>query len=199
MRTVLIAAAIWTCSTVAVFADHFGPLKQIKLGAKLVLYHPEVLLIVAVSGLLMSHWSRRDAAIGLAAFFAGVLLGFPFDYIFQVDMVWLCLLLTICLGAMIALQLFLPVRMLQAYLGLAGLCCAPVVLLGRYFNEVTLLTVGNFVFTLFLVLLASFLVCTVIARYSKQHWWLTVILRVLGSWAVAASIIILAFHLSGPA
>lgn len=191
------AAAIWTGSAVAVFADHFGPLKQIKLGAKLVVYNPEILLIAAVSGLLISYWNRRDAVIGFAAFFTGVLLGFPFDYIWQVDVVWLCLLLTMCIGAMAALQLFPPLRVLQGCLGLAGMCCAPLVLLGRYFSQTTVLVVGNFLLTLFLVIFGAFVVCAVIGRYSKQHWWLSVVPRVLASWAVAASIIILSFQLSG--
>lgn len=196
-RTGLIAAAIWTSSAAAVFADHFGALGQIKLGAKLVAYNPEILLIVAVSGLLISYWGQRDAVIGFAAFFTGVLLGFPFDYVFQLDLGWFCLLLTMCIGAMAALQLFPPVRVLQACLGLAGMTCAPLVLLGRYFDQTTVLVVGNFLLTLFLVLFGSFVVCAIIRRYSKQHWWLSVVPRVLASWAVAASIIILSFQLSG--
>ncbi len=197
VRTGLFAAAIWTSSAVAVFAEHFGPLRQIKLGVKLVVYNPEILLIVAVSGLLISYWNRRDAVIGFAAFFTGVLLGFPFDYVFQADLVWFCLLLTMCIGAMAALQLFPPVRVLQAILGVAGMTCAPLVLLGRNFNQTTVLVVGNFLLTLFLVIFGSFVVCAVIGRYSKQHWWLAVVPRVLASWAVAASIIILSFQLSG--
>ncbi len=197
LQTGLTAATIWASSAAVVFADHFGPLQQIKLGAKMVVYSSELLLLPIAVGLVLSYWSRRDAVVGFAAFFGGVILGFPFDYIFRVDVSWICLLLAICFGGMVALQVSLPVRVLQASLVFAGMNCAPLVELGRYFEQVSMLVVGNFVFSLFLVLFASYLVCVTLGRFSKQYWWIAIILRVLGSWVAAASIIIFSFQLSG--
>ena len=114
-RAVLLAAAIQMAGAGSVLANHFPPLSQIKVGAKLALYQPEILLLLAVCGLAISYWGRRDALIGFAAFLAGVLLGFPVVFIWQIDMVWLALILTLLFGATVALHLFLPKRMQQAY------------------------------------------------------------------------------------
>lgn len=194
-RTGLLAAAMWMSGAIPVLASHFGPIRQIKLGAKLVLYQPEILLLLAVSGLAISYWGRRDAIVGVAAFLAGVALGFPVVFAWQVNMVWLALILTILSGGSVALHLFLPVRLQQAYLVLAGACCAPLAFLGHHYDETTLLMLGNFVFTIFLVLTASFLVCAVLAKQSQRYWWMAIVLRVFGSWASAAAIMVFAFYL----
>lgn len=197
-RAGIFAAVLWLAGPSAALANHFGPMRQIKIGAKLVLYQPEILLLLAVSGLVLSYWARRDAVIGFAAFFAGVLLGFPLVFIWQIDLVWLALTLTAFLGATVAVQLFLPRRILQAYLGLAGACCPSLALLGHPYAENPPLLLGNFVFTQFLILSAAFLVCAALLKLSATHWWMAVVPRVFGSWAVAAAVMVLAFYVAGP-
>lgn len=76
-------------------------------------------------------------------------------FIRQIDMVWLALILTLLFGGTVALSFFLPTRMQQAYLVLAGACCAPLALIGHHYQETTLLMLGNFVFTSPLVLAAA--------------------------------------------
>lgn len=198
-RAVLLATAIQMAGAGSVLANHFPPLSQIKVGAKLALYQPEILLLLAVCGLAISYWGRRDALIGFAAFLAGVLLGFPVVFIWQIDMVWLALILTLLFGATVALHLFLPKRMQQAYLVLAGACCAPLAFIGHYYQETTWLLLGNFVFTLLLVMAAAYLVCAVMRKRSEQYWWMAIVLRVFGSWASAAAIMVFAFYLIRPA
>jgi hypothetical protein len=197
-RAGIFGAVLWLGTTGAALANHFGPLRQIKVGAKLALYQPEILLLLAVSGLVLSYWSWRDAAVGVAAFFAGVLLGFPLVFVWQIDMVWLALILIAYFGAAVAVQIFLPKRILQAYLVLAGACSAPLAFLGHHYSETTPLLLGNFIFTQFLVLSAAFLIMAMVRKFSKDHWWLAVVPRVFGSWAVAAAVMVFAFYLSGP-
>lgn len=170
------------------------PVLQIKIGAKLALYQPEILLLLFASGLMISFWSRRDAAIGFAVFFLGVLIGLPVMYYLQIDLLWLALILMLVFGGIVAVQVFPPVRIQQAYLVLAGMCCAPLALLGHAFSQTPLLMLGNFAFTQFLVLSAAYLICVSLQRLSRSHWWLTVVLRVFGSWAAAAAIMLGAFY-----
>lgn len=198
-RAVLLAAAIQLAGAGSVLANHVTPLRQIKVGAKLALYQPEILLLLAACGLAISYWGRRDALIAFAAFLAGVLIGFPVVFIWQIDMVWIALILTLVFGGSAALHLFLPKRMQQAYLVLAGACCAPLGFIGHYYNETTWLLLGNFVFTLLLVLAAAYLVCAVLKKLSQEYWWTAIVLRVFGSWASAAAIMVFAFYLIRPA
>lgn len=194
----LLTAAFWIAGVVPVFADHFTPARQIKIGLKLVVYQPETLLLLAVCGLLISYSERRDALIGFAALFAGVLLGFPVAFTWQVDMVWLSLILTFVFGGTVALNYFLPKRMQQAYLVLAGACCAPLGFVGHSYSETTPLLLGGYVLSLMSVSAVSYLVCAVLRKQSENHWWTAIVLRVFGSWAFAAAIMTLAFYMIRP-
>lgn len=198
-RAGLLTAAIWMAGAVPVFANHLTPMRQIKIGAKLALYQPEILLLLAVCGLAISYWGRRDALIGLAVFLAGVALGFPMVFIWQIDMVWLALILTLLFGGTVALHFFLPKRMQQAYLVLAGACCAPLSFVGHHYEETTPLMLGGFVLSLLVVLTAAYLVCAVLRKQSKEYWWMAIVLRVFGSWASAAAIMVFAFYMVRPA
>ena len=198
-RASLLTAAIWIAGTVPVFANHLTPMRQIKIGAKLGLYQPEILLLLAVCGLAMSYWGKRDALMGLAAFLAGVALGFPVVFIWQIDLVWLALILTLVFGGTVASHFFLPRRMQQAYLVLAGACCAPLGFIGHSYEETTLLLLGGFVLSLLAVLTVGYLVCAILRKQSEEYWWTAIVLRVFGSWASAAAIMVFAFYMVRPA
>lgn len=198
-RVGVLALGLWICGGAAVFAGHVPPQRQIGFGVKLALYQPEILLVLAASGLAISYWGRRDAGIGFAAFLAGVLLGFPLVFVWQIDMVWLALILILAFGGTVALHLFFPVRMQQAYLVLAGACCAPLAFIGHFYNETTPLMLAGFVTALLGILVLAYLVCAVLNRKSRQVWWFAVVLRVFGSWASAAAIMMAAFYIMTPA
>lgn len=197
-RASLLTAALWMAGAMPVLANHLTPMRQIKIGAKLALYQPEILLLLAVCGLAISYLERRDALIGFTAFLGGVLLGFPVVFVWQIDMVWLALILTLVFGGTVALHFFLPKRMQQAYLVLAGACCAPLAFIGHHYSETTFLMLGNFIFAMLLVLAAAYLVCVALRKQSKRYWWTAIVLRVFGSWASAAAIMVFAFYVAGP-
>lgn len=194
----LLAAVIWIAGAVPVFAEHFSAARQVKVGMKLVLFQPETLLLLAVCGLLISYSRRRDALIGFAALLAGMLLGFPLVFIWQAEMLWVALILTFVFGGAVAMNYFLPARIQRAYLVLAGACCAPLGFIGHYYSETTPLLLGGYVLSLIVVAGVAYLVCAVLRGESERYRWTAILLRIFGSWAFAASLMIFAFNMVRP-
>lgn len=197
-RGAMLAVAIWMAGAVPVFAHHLTPTLQIEVGMKLALYQPESLLLLAACGLWISFWERSCALIGLAWLLAGLLLGFPLVFIWQVNMIWIALVLTALFGGAVALNYFLPKQMRQGYLVLAGACCAPLGFIGHSYDETLPFLLGGYVFSLMMVAALAYLVCAALREQSERHRWMAIVLRVFGSWAFAAAFMTFAFYVVGP-
>lgn len=179
------------------FSSELSAYRQIKIGAKLVLYQTEILLILVSCGLLMSFLDKALLRLGPAALFAGLLAGYPLAFVLQIDMAMVAIALVVVIGGAIAMDRLLIRNVILALLAGAGACLLPLGFLGHQLTDLPMLILGNFLFTSFLVVTAT-LAIGLLAKLYAQKVWPPIAIRVLGSWVSAIAILIGAFFIGMP-
>ena len=195
-RTAL-AGLVWSLSAVAVWADHISWRQDVKLAMYLIAYRTEVLLLIAISALLVSYGKRREVAQGAGAFLAGLLAGYPVLFLAQADLYWVVMGLIVAFGAVVAVQPKLPARAWYPALFIAALSLPSLIVRGLPFEQSTWPFLAGLLGTKAALFLISLATCLLI-QTQRRHQWVAVVMRVLGSWSVAAAVMIAAFYVLVP-
>lgn len=200
-RVAMAAGLLWFGMATGALAHGFGndiPLIiQIKIGAKLILASTNTMLVLIVTGLVLSYGGLGGLKQRTAAFIAGIVVGFPLAFVLQIDMVWAALVLVIVLGGMVTLNRFAPKRVMWLLFIGTGACLVPLGFIGHELAGMPPLILGNYLFTAFLVTSGA-LICGLAAQRFVHIAWVPIVLRIAGSWISAIAILVGAFFIGMP-
>ena len=166
-------------------------------GALHPLTSPEHILLLLVCGLLLGQQGRQRTTFGLAWFPLAALAGAMLAQRFEVglDLLWWVVGMAMIFGALLALALPLPRPVLWLLVVAAG---------GLYGLANGAAREGQMAVYPFVagVVLAAFIVLAYLLAVADGLWqvrvgWVQIALRVLGSWAVAISMLVLTLAARG--